>query len=74
MSYLIAAIGLRLALATIIYLGTAAIWINNTQGWAVLGLLVASIMFGMFAAAALIAAMTLCRRITNPVMRLLAHR
>jgi hypothetical protein len=73
MSYLIAAIGLRLALATIIYLGTAAIWINNTQGWAVLGLFVASIMFGMFAAVALIAAMTLCRRITNPVMRLLAH-
>jgi hypothetical protein len=73
MSHLIAAIGLRLALATLLYIGTAAVWIGRANGWAVLELFVASIMFGVFAAVALIAAMTLCRRIANPLVRLLAQ-
>jgi hypothetical protein len=73
MSYLIAAIGLRLALATLLYLGAVAIWIGRANGWAVLELFVASIIFGVFAAVALIAAMTLCRRVANPMLRLLAH-
>jgi hypothetical protein len=73
MSYLFAAIGLRLVIAATIYLVTVAIWIGRITGWAALGLFGASITFGAFAGTALIAAMTAGRRIAHPVLRALVH-
>jgi ABC-type Na+ efflux pump permease subunit len=73
MSYLIAALGVRLVLAGLIYVGTTAIWVNNARGWEGLGVFAMSIFFGGFAMAALIAAMVIGRNIPNRLLRLVAH-
>jgi hypothetical protein len=73
MSYLIAAFGVRLVLAVVIYVGTTALWVSNTRGWEALGLFAMSIIFGAFAAVALVGAAAIGRRIQGGWPRLVAH-
>jgi hypothetical protein len=73
MPYLIAALGLRLTLAGLIYIGTTAIWVNNARGWDSLSLFAMSFFFGGIALAALIAAMVIGRNISSRLLRLVAH-
>ena len=73
MSYLVAALGLRLVLAGIIYLGTVSYWVTSTRGWESLGIFAASIVFGFFAAGSLLISMIVARRVANRWIRLLVH-
>ena len=73
MSYLIAAPGIRFTVAAIIYIGTVSIWVSNTRGWEAIGLFGISVIFGFFAAAAILAAAIIGRWIPNRWVRLVAH-
>ena len=73
MSHPIAALGLRMVLATIIYLATVSYWVSNTQGWESFGIFAASIVFGPFAALSLLLSMLVARCIANRWTRLVAH-
>ena len=73
MSYLIAAIGLRLVLAVVIYICTTAVWVNNARGWESLGVFAMSFFFGGIAIAAWIATIIIGRRIPNRLLRLVAE-
>lgn len=73
MGYLIAALGVRLVLAAVIYTGTVAVWVGNKRGWEALGLFAMSIIFGAFAAVALIGSALIGRKIADRRIRLVAH-
>jgi hypothetical protein len=69
----IAAVGLRFALAAAIYLGVTLAWISGMTGWRALDALARTVIFGIVAAASLLAAIAIGRRIASPTARLIVQ-